>query len=159
MPLEGDIMKRGSLFIVFNVEYPRNLTNEQLQALRSVFNVPLPVVPEMDVADLKPVNPEEYGKSVPGYVPKVSVVLGGITVRRRCMRKMSLKAIWGMQSAHSNEFVNVPYVFCLLFLRFDCIWDPIDSRARIFPAGPVLIICTFEQLIHGGMYSSPFPHS
>lgn len=54
MPLEGDIMKRGSLFIVFDVEYPRNLTNEQLQALRSVFNVPLPVVPETDVADLNP---------------------------------------------------------------------------------------------------------
>lgn len=116
MPLEGDIMKRGSLFIVFNVEYPRNLTNEQLQALRSVFNVPLPVVPDMDVADLKPVNPEEYGKSVPGYVPKVSMLLGGIIARRRCMRKMSLKTIWDMQSVHSNEFVFVPYVFCLFGL-------------------------------------------
>lgn len=118
MPLEGDIMKRGSLFIVFDVEYPRNLTNEQLQALRSVFNVPLPVVPETDVADLKPVNPEEYGKSVPGYVPKVSVAVRRIIARRRCMRKMSPRTTRGIRSVLSNEFVYVPYVFCLLVSFF-----------------------------------------
>lgn len=134
MPLEGDIMKRGSLFIVFDVEYPRNLTNEQLQALRSVFNVPLPVVPETDVADLKPVNPEEYGKSVPGYVPKVSVVLREIIARRRCMRKMSPRTTRGIRSVLSNEFVYVPYVFCLLVSFFIWVHGVPQIRGRvIFP--------------------------
>ena len=55
MPLEGDIMKHGSLFIVFDVEYPRSLTNEQLETLRAVFNVPLPMVlPETNVRIFAP---------------------------------------------------------------------------------------------------------
>ena len=72
MPLEGDIMKHGSLFIVFDVEYPRNLTKEQVETLRAVFNVPLPMVlPETSVGDLRPACENDFGKSVPGYTPKV----------------------------------------------------------------------------------------
>lgn len=78
MPLEGDIMKHGSLFIVFDVEYPRSLTNEQLETLRTVFNVPLPMVlPETNVEDLHSTSEGDFGNSVPGYTPKVRIAVGG----------------------------------------------------------------------------------
>ena len=81
MPLEGDIMKHGSLFIVFDVEYPRSLTNEQLETLRAVFNVPLPMVlPETNVEDLRPATEADFGNSVPGYTPKVRSAVGGSCV-------------------------------------------------------------------------------
>lgn len=68
MPIEGNMLRRGSLFIHFIIDYPNQMSEEQIQVLRSIFNVPLPSLPgEIDVQQVHDVSPEMFGYSVPDY--------------------------------------------------------------------------------------------
>lgn len=68
MPIEGNRCRRGSLFIHFVIDYPNNLHEEQIQALRAIFNVPIPALPgEVDVQKVYDASPEMFGNSIPDY--------------------------------------------------------------------------------------------
>lgn len=70
MPIEGSVLRHGSLFIEFNIDYPNHLSDEQINVLRTVFNVPLPVLPQnVDLYQAHDASPEMFGHSVPDYVP------------------------------------------------------------------------------------------
>lgn len=70
MPIEGSVLRHGSLFIDFSIDYPSQLTDEQINILRTVFNVPLPSLPQnVDVYQPHDASPEMFGHSVPDYVP------------------------------------------------------------------------------------------
>ena len=68
MPIEGNVMKRGSLFIQFSIEYPKYLSEEKLNALRNIFDIPVPQLPNsVEAYRLSEVSPEMFGNSVPDY--------------------------------------------------------------------------------------------
>ena len=68
MPIEGNRCHRGSLFIHFIVDYPSYISEEQVQALRTVFNVPVPTLPsEVESHRVFDASPEMFGSSIPEY--------------------------------------------------------------------------------------------
>ena len=68
MPIEGNIMKRGSLFIHFYIEYPKYLSEEKINALRNIFDIPVPQLPNsIEAYHVSEVSPEMFGNSVPDY--------------------------------------------------------------------------------------------
>ena len=68
MPVGNDGFKKGSLFIVFDVEFPSQLSAQQQEVLKSVLGVPTMPIPEhTDSYVLQDAGNVQYGNSVPGY--------------------------------------------------------------------------------------------
>ena len=78
MPVGNDGFKKGSLFIVFDVEFPTQLSAQQQEVLKSVLGVPAMPIPEhTDSYVLQDAGNVQYGNSVPGYQKPVVGVREG----------------------------------------------------------------------------------
>ena len=68
MPVSNSGAQKGSLFIIFDVEFPDQLNPQQVEILRQAFNVPPLQPPEQsDNYFLQEPGNVEFGKSIPGY--------------------------------------------------------------------------------------------
>ena len=77
MPVEGSMTQHGALYVEFSVEFPQNLTPEQADSLRKIFNVPpSQVLPNMEILDLLP-QTAPFGSTEPCIKSPVGY-LGGI---------------------------------------------------------------------------------
>ena len=77
MPVSNSGMQKGSLFITFDVEFPEQLSPQQVEVLRQAFNMPPHQLPEQsDNYVLQDLGNVEFGKSVPGYQKPMVVIVG-----------------------------------------------------------------------------------
>lgn len=68
MPVSNSGVQKGSLFIIFDVDFPEQLNPQQVEVLRHAFNIPPCQLPEQsDNYVLQDLGNVEFGNSVPGY--------------------------------------------------------------------------------------------
>ena len=68
MPVSNSGVQKGSLFIIFDVDFPEQLNPQQVEVLRHAFNIPPCQLPEQsDNSVLQDLGTVEFGNSVPGY--------------------------------------------------------------------------------------------
>ena len=71
--MEGNLSLFGALYVEFSVEFPQTMTLEQVNLLRTIFNVPPShVLPDMEVLNLLP-QTAPFGSTEPCVKSPVKV--------------------------------------------------------------------------------------